>query len=249
MRVNIGMTHRPHSRGMIDAALAMTALLMGLAGAPHCMAMCGAASSAVVSRCGKRGGAAFHVSRVAAYSAAGAVAASSVLLVKTLGEAAPLLRPLWTLLQVAVFAWGAWLLVKGRQPVWMSAQSRALSPQPARDGWTRIAGPARAAAVGATWVAWPCGLLHSGLLVAALASSPVGGALVMGSFAASSSAGLWAASMLWTPGGLNVAGSASAVAKGSQRVTRVSGALMMAAAGWALGAGLWQRVAALCVTA
>ena len=32
----------------MDAALALSALLMGLAGSPHCIAMCGAACSAAV---------------------------------------------------------------------------------------------------------------------------------------------------------------------------------------------------------
>ncbi|NWG73003.1 MAG: sulfite exporter TauE/SafE family protein, partial [Rubrivivax sp.] len=36
----------------MDAALAFSALLMGLAGSPHCVAMCGAACTGIAGRCG-----------------------------------------------------------------------------------------------------------------------------------------------------------------------------------------------------
>ena len=61
----------------MDASLVLAALLMGLAGAVHCTAMCGAACSALVQRCG---GASlphttlgFHVGRLAGYAAGGAI--------------------------------------------------------------------------------------------------------------------------------------------------------------------------------
>ena len=231
----------------MDAALVLSGVLMGAAGAPHCMAMCGAASSAVLGRCsrggqGRAAGIAFHAARVASYAAAGAIAASSVAVLKLLGESSSALRPLWTLVHVAALALGLWLLATGRQPAWMSAQPRVLSPQLTREGWQRIAGPARAGAFGAAWVAWPCGLLQSALIVATLASTPMSGALVMGGFALASSTGLWAASMVWMRG---TSGRAVGLLSGAW-VVRFSGACLALASAWALGHGLWQRVIALC---
>ena len=62
----------------MNAALATTALLMGLAGAPHCAAMCGAACTGIVRGCA--GGVAqeastlsFHAARLASYAAGGAL--------------------------------------------------------------------------------------------------------------------------------------------------------------------------------
>jgi sulfite exporter TauE/SafE len=230
----------------MDTALVLSGVLMGAAGAPHCLAMCGGASVALLGRCGGQAsaaGAAFHLGRIAAYAAAGALAASSVALLRSLGDLAPALRPLWTLVHVAAMGLGLWLLVTGRQPAWMSAQARALSPQLARDGWQRVAGPARAGAVGAAWVAWPCGLLQSALIVASLSSDAIGGALVMVGFAFASSSGLWAAGWLWhrTAGGRAFGLIASAW------VVRFSGACLALASGWALASGLWQRVAAFCL--
>lgn len=234
----------------MDAALVLSGVLMGVAGAPHCLAMCGASSSAVLSRCGRGGqaraaGLAFHAARVASYAVVGAAAASSVLLLRLLGESAPALRPLWTLVHLAALALGLWLLATGRQPAWMSAQPRVLSPQLAGDGWQRIAGPARAGAWGAAWVAWPCGLLQSALIVATLASGPAEGALVMGGFALASSPGLWAASVLWRHG---TATRARGLVSGAW-VIRFSGVCLALASGWALSHGLWQRVLALCFSA
>jgi sulfite exporter TauE/SafE len=234
----------------MDAALVLSGVLMGAAGIPHCMAMCGASSSAVLGQCSRGAnagavGLAFHLGRVASYAAVGAVAASSVVLLRVLGEFSPALRPLWTLVHVGALALGLWLLVTGRQPAWMSAQPRALSPQLVREGWQRVAGPARAGALGAAWVAWPCGLLQSALIVATLASSATGGALVMGGFALASSSGLWAASRIVLHGsGRGVLSLVSGA-----WVVRFSGACLAAASGWALGHGLWQRVVALCFSA
>jgi hypothetical protein len=226
---------------MLDLSLVLSGLLMGAAGAPHCWAMCGATSAAVTRRCG-RSSLAFHAARIAGYTAAGIVAASSAGLLAEMGRATPALRPLWTLLQVAAFALGTWLLATGRQPAWMSAQPRVLSPQLARDGWQRMAGPARAAALGAVWVAWPCGLLQSALVVAALASTPWAGGLVMAGFAVASATGLLAMPRLWS----RVGGHARADGVAAAWAVRVSGACLLLASGWALGHGLWERVSAFC---
>ena len=108
----------------MNTALAATALLMGLAGAPHCAAMCGAACTGIVRGCA--GGTApqastlsFHAARLASYAAGGALAAGSVSWLASQGAQVAVLRPLWTLLQVAALALGLWLLIRGRQPAWV----------------------------------------------------------------------------------------------------------------------------------
>ena len=57
----------------MDQALILSAVLMGLAGTPHCLAMCGAACAAASGGQASRLGA-FHLGRLVAYAAAGAVA-------------------------------------------------------------------------------------------------------------------------------------------------------------------------------
>ena len=102
---------------MLDAALILSGGLMGLAGVPHCLAMCGAASAAALGRCGApaaRTRAAFHLGRVAGYAAAGALAAGALGALQWLGQTAPVLHPLWTLWHAAALALGVWLWVRGR---------------------------------------------------------------------------------------------------------------------------------------
>jgi len=230
----------------MELALILSALLMGLAGAPHCMAMCGSASAGVIQGCAQGQPNAstlgFHLGRLAGYAAGGAVAASSVALLRTLGETAPLVRPLWTLLHLAAFGFGLWLLWTGRQPEWMQGKGRALPPEMAAQGWQRVQGPLRAGAAGSLWVAWPCGLLQSALVVATLGGSAWSGALVMAAFAVTSSMGLLLGPALWA----RLVGQGSLSLTASTWAVRLAGAGLAGASAWALGHGLWQRVVALC---
>ncbi|MDE2145573.1 MAG: sulfite exporter TauE/SafE family protein, partial [Burkholderiales bacterium] len=153
------------------------AVLLGLAGAPHCAAMCGAACAALAGPGGARG-AAFHAARALAYAAAGALAASGLNLLAMLGRTGPALRPLWSLVHGAALALGLLLLWQARQPAWLERLGRVgerAAPQAAPGRWQPLRGPARSAAAGALWVAWPCGLLQSALVLAMLAGSAAGG--------------------------------------------------------------------------
>lgn len=228
----------------MNLALILTAGAMGLAGAPHCTAMCGAACGAL-TRGGSAG--AFQGGRLLSYAAAGAIAASSVAAVEMLARWAPALRPLWLLIHLAALALGLWLLSSGRIPGWLGAggfgRSAACAPLPG--GWRRISGPARSATAGLLWVAWPCGLLQSALLIAALADSPWTGAAAMAAFAVASSTGLWLGPALW----VRLAGGRQTLADGaalSGWTVRLAGLGLVAASGWALGHGLWQRALAWC---
>lgn len=190
----------------MQTALAGAALLMGLAGGPHCVAMCGAASAAVIrivpvpaSR-GAGGGtassaqAAFHLGRIASYATAGAIAAASVDSLAQASTQVAALRPLWMLLHVFVFAWGAMLAVSGRQPVWAQRIGRTLEARlrPLAGG-----SPLGVLATGALWVAMPCGLLYSALLLASLGNGPLQGGVAMMLFATGSGLSLVLAPWLW----------------------------------------------------
>ena len=95
----------------------------------------------------------------------------------------------------------------------------------------------RAGLIGMLWAALPCGLLQSALLVAALASTPVSGALVMAVFAATSSVSLWLCPALW----VRLAGG-DAAARWQGAAIRGAGLVLAAASLWALLMG-WSSLA------
>jgi sulfite exporter TauE/SafE len=230
---------------MNSAALIAAAALMGLAGAPHCAAMCSAPCTAVLRGCGPSPAApgAFHLGRVAGYALAGAVAAGSVAAVRSLADAAPLMRTLWTLLHAAALAFGLWMLITGRLPTWRAAlpgSAPALAGTPS--GWQRMSGPGKAAAAGSAWILVPCGLTQAALLLAALADRPWLGAAVMASFALASAPALLVLPLVLK----RFAGGTALLA--SAWPARVAGATVAGASAWALGHGLWERVAAWCAS-
>lgn len=223
---------------------------MGLAGSVHCVAMCGAASAAVVRGCSPGhsglGWIAFHAGRLAGYTAAGAVAASSVGLLARLGQWSPALRPLWTMAHMAALALGLWLLWKGRQPAWLERIGKAgvrTDVQPIR--WHAAGAALKAGSAGALWFAWPCGLLQSALMVAALANGALSGALVMAAFAAASAVALGLAPALWLRWRPGEGAHAERV---TAWVVRLSGAALAGASAWALGHDLFVRFAAWCLS-
>jgi sulfite exporter TauE/SafE len=236
----------------MQTALAATALLMGLVGGPHCVAMCGAACAGVIRivRAPEGGGVAtlssgvrdgyaswvFHAGRVAGYAAAGGVAAGAVESLAFASEQVAALRPLWVLLHVFVLAWALLLVALGRQPLWAGRVGRSLAARlrPARGTMRGLLG------VGALWVAMPCGLLYSALMLAGLANGPVQGALVMALFAAGSGVSMVIAPWLWQRMG-----------QGAGRVrrewgTRLAGGLLAAVALQALWMDLSRQILIWC---
>lgn len=246
-------------------------LMMGLAGGPHCLAMCGAACSALSMRCGgarpQQALAVWQVGRLVSYALAGAVVASSVTLLGEWGRELAWLRPWWVMLHLAALALGLWMLWQGRAPQWMAtavrlpawaaAESAAVAPAaggrlllataapgPASAAVARHPGGAPAAAhrpvlwlraggAGVAWVALPCGLLQSALVVAALGNNAWEGALVMAAFALGSGLSLWLGPRLWTwlarAGGNGAAGWLGPV-----QAVRLAGALLAVGSGWAV---------------
>lgn len=238
----------------MSPTLALTALVMGLAGGPHCVAMCGAACGAVVgspvqavpvSAIGRGTPPPamprmlqFQLGRLAGYALAGAVAGFAVEAFATLSKNTAALKPVWTLFHLSVLAWGLMLLARARQPAWVESAGRSV--------WAKIRPMAHArgglVATGALWAFMPCGLLYSALLVASLSGGAFEGALAMALFAIGSGLSLGVAPSVLR----RVQAWGNRLRDGSG--TRVAGALLALAAVWALWMDLAHRVAQWCAT-
>lgn len=224
----------------MSTTLAATALLMGLAGGPHCAAMCGAIcggmARAVRPQQPQRSLWAFQAGRLVGYSLAGAAAALAVQSLAWLTTHTTALRPVWTLFHLVVLLWGLMLLAQARQPAWVSNAGRSV--------WARIRPVASARggmfATGALWAFMPCGLLYSALLVASLSGGPLEGAIAMALFAAGSSVSLMLVPWLYDK--LRDRGNEIRQDWG----TRAAGALLIVAAAFALWADVFHRVAVWC---
>lgn len=207
----------------LDVALISSAALMGLAGAPHCALMC-STPCALAAR-GRPQQLRLLAGRLLSYTAAGALAALSAQALARMSAGAAVLQPLWALLQAALLVLGLSLLVRGRVPMWLS--NVRWRPQPGRSFFTGLA-----------WVAMPCGLLHGALLLSALSNSPWSGALAMAAFATTSTLGL-AVAPAWLARLPRRVGDASPA-------LRLAGLGLVAASGWALVHGVWQRAMLAC---
>jgi sulfite exporter TauE/SafE len=224
----------------MQSTLAATALLMGLAGGPHCIAMCGAACAGIGQAAGEHKNAAmwtFQAGRVVGYALLGGLAAASIQGLGWLTVQSAALRPLWSLFHVAAMVLGLLLLWKARQPVWLEGLGRRL--------WAGAralaAGRGRGAplVIGVLWALLPCGLLYSALLVAAMTGHAIEGAAVMALFALGTSVSMMAGPWLW----LRLRGDRS----GDWGV-RLAGLALAVSSGWALWMGLVHNAAPWCVT-
>lgn len=192
----------------LGAAPALVAgmLMLGLGGLPHCAAMCGMPCAPWLGAQGGARGLAFLGGRTVGYALGGALLAGGA---AHLGQAAAtwrVVQPLWLAWHLLALGWGLVLLLRGAQPAWLS---RAVAPVGAASasagGWQPLVQLQPAAAgttapavlAGLAWVAWPCGLLQSALLLASLANGAAAGAGLMAFFALVTSAGLWVAPALW----------------------------------------------------
>lgn len=177
-------------------SLLVTAFLMGLAGIPHCTAMCGSACAAAFPK----GVSTWTLlGRAIGYACLGVVAATAAGLVSRWGQQVAMIKPLWMMAQLAMVMLGVLMLMRGAVPervdqagkgiylrmraAWQARSSRW--PAPLRGVLPLVAGLA--------WALLPCGLLYAALMVAALASHSWEGGLVMLAFALPSGFGVWAA--------------------------------------------------------
>ena len=255
----------------MEASLALTALLMGLAGGPHCVAMCGAACGAlgrsgagdgagrVIALVAEPGGLTqpargrtaisaaqwlFQLGRLVSYTALGAVAAASMQTVGWLSVHAAALRPLWTLMHVAAALLGLALLWQARQPAWMEDGALRLW-RGVQSMVGRVTGassdPSRVAPL-TMGLAW--GLLPCGLLYSAL-------------LVATLSPGLWQGGAVMA---LFALGSGISLLAGpwlwrflrgpgsGAWAVRLAGAALFALSAWALWMGLVHDTAPWCIT-
>ncbi|MCZ8251451.1 MAG: sulfite exporter TauE/SafE family protein [Hylemonella sp.] len=222
----------------MQTSLALTALLMGLVGGPHCIAMCGAACAGIGQAAGARRNEAlwtFQLGRVLGYAALGGLAAASIQGLGWLTIQSAALRPVWTLFHVAALLLGLLLLWRAQQPVWLESAARRLW-QGAR---VLAAGRGRGAplAMGVLWALLPCGLLYSALLVAAMTGQVLEGAAVMALFATGTAVSMLAGPWLW----LRLGGQ-------GQWGVRLAGLALAASSAWALWMGLAHDTAPWCVT-
>ena len=223
----------------MQTSLALTALIMGLAGGPHCVAMCGAACAGIGHAAGvqqNRALLSFQLGRWLGYSLMGGLAAFSVQALGWLTVESAALRPVWSMLHVAAMVLGLLLIWQAKQPVWLD--------QSAQNLWAKIRklnlnmGKVAPVGVGVLWAFMPCGLLYSALMVAALTGNALEGALTMACFALGSGLSLglapWLLLMLKSLGdgawGIRLAGLALAITSG-----------------WALWMGLAHNQAPWCV--
>lgn len=184
-------------------SLLLTAFLMGLAGGPHCVAMCGAACGAMQSpsqaktitiRVVQTVPWSFYGGRLLGYAALGALAASSLRGLAWLSGQSAVFQPLWTFSHTLIFAWGVLLLMTGQQPSWAVQGGQHL--------WARLKRFSQHAKLGylftgIIWALLPCGLLYSAVFFASLQSQWLQGALVMAAFALGSATVLALAPIVW----------------------------------------------------
>ncbi len=175
-------------------SLALTALLMGLVGGPHCIAMCGAACAGIGMSAGEQtkrqagAMALFHLGRVLGYALLGGIAAAAMQALGWLTVNSAAVRPVWSMVHVAAVALGLVLLVMGRQPLWLERSARGI--------WNRLRsmqqrrGVLGPVLVGMMWALLPCGLLYSALMVAGLTGVVWQGAAVMALFVLGTSVSL-----------------------------------------------------------
>ena len=210
----------------MDLATASVAVGIGLAGAGHCLGMCGgiAAGLSLASDARPSWTVAYHVGRVASYGLLGAIVAG---LATSLDIAAwtLLLRYLAGALLVAmglyIADWwrGLVLLERAGALLWRPVQRRVAPLLPLRH-WRH------ALVLGAVWGLMPCGLIYSALAWSATAAGPLEGGARMLLFGAGTLPAMLGASY----------GAAQLRALLQRRaLKRLLGILLILAGAWSLG--------------
>lgn len=216
----------------VDLLTLGAALLTGLLGGVHCLAMCGGIATGLSAQLRKPGlGSAFALNggRVLGYVLAGAIVGglgSGLLHLARSDALATALRVVMGLVLLALairLAWPATLGFLSRGGGWLWRAMRPLQQRLPAEG------PLRPWALGLFWGWLPCGLSSTVLVAAWLEASALHGALLMGSFGVGTLATMvpitWSGARL---GGL--------LARGGWRY---GAAVLVAAAGVVTLAGPW----------
>ena len=177
----------------------VSALVLGLAGSVHCVAMCGGIAGALQQAMPEQGpvesglrSLLYSLGRITSYAVAGGVAGS---LGTIFAPAASALGRVHVAVGVVIVVIGLQIALGGRLfapleraglAVWRRAAPLA----------RRIGRPERAwqvFALGLVWGWLPCGLVYSALVLAAASGRPMLGALAMASFGLGTLPAVWAA--------------------------------------------------------
>ncbi|MBA6412567.1 sulfite exporter TauE/SafE family protein [Parahaliea sp. F7430] len=165
----------------MDSAL-LAAFLVGIAGAGHCLGMCGGIAAAL-SLSGvntKRLTLAYHAGRLSSYSLLGAAlgfAASGI-------DIAAWTITLRYLAAVLLIAMGLYIADWWRGLQWLErAGAHLWKPiQGLAKNWIPVRNMRQALALGLCWGMMPCGLIYSALALAATRQEPLGSGLMMLAF-------------------------------------------------------------------
>ena len=203
----------------MQTALIYSALMMGLAGGPHCVAMCGAACTSFTQSTEKPFAIYYyHFGRLCGYALLGAIATFAIQSIAWLSSYSAVLHPIWTFFHVLVFFWGLILIIYARQPVWIDQTGRSI--------WQYVKKLSQINGgyfyIGMLWALMPCGLLYSALIISSFNGNPLGGALSM---AMGSAISLFFAPWLWLKLKTNLV---------EPYGMRLAGLLLSAASAWAI---------------
>jgi uncharacterized protein len=226
----------------LNLTLLVSALVVGLLGGGHCVAMCGGLVSAVVARDRAASGArlssivvtqvAYHVGRVGTYALLGAAVGfvgSGARLVADIGVVQ---RAAYVAADVFLLVLAASLVVRVRPMVALQRVGAAATAPLVRhvQPLLRAPGLRGRVALGLAWGLMPCALVYSALPLALLAGGAAQGALVMLAFGLGTLPNLLA-------GGVLLAHARRAL---SASTLRYAGAAVLGAFGVL---GLWRALA------
>ncbi len=220
----------------METPLVATTFFMGLAGGPHCIAMCGAACGGIQKSAAGIHIWKFHTGRLIGYATLGALAAVSVNTLAWISDQTLALHPLWTFFHVLVFVWGLMLLLFARQPMWAEQFGRRV--------WAHVKKVSMLSGggvlTGMLWALMPCGLLYSALLIASLNANAINGALSMATFAIGTSVSLIIGPWFWfkLKSGFKWLGDATSM--------RLAGLFLVAIAGWAIWMDIMHQTKVWC---
>ncbi len=158
------------------------AFLMGLAGAGHCLMMCGGLAGALGPKPKPVDLISYNLGRISSYAVIGAIVGlSSQLLVSSFAPALLALRFIAAFFLIALgFYFGGWWLGLNKlerlgKPLWQKVAPHAARLRQRTSTFDRFI-------AGMLWGWLPCGLVYSALSWAAISASVVSGALYMLAF-------------------------------------------------------------------
>ncbi len=178
----------------MSGALLLSALLLGLLGSTHCVAMCGgvvAMSCSALPLVRRRRVLAqlpyvlsYNAGRIASYAAAGAAAGALGTTLQSMGAVQNTTLALRLLAGLTMLAAGLYLAGFVRTLAWAERAGAPLWRRllPLGRALLPVRAPPQAFALGLLWGWMPCGLVYAALLAAVTSGSAARGALAMAAF-------------------------------------------------------------------